>query len=162
MIKDSLKERCRKILERIRKDYPILSKSKIKLRIKPLKIGSMFALKKLFYYVLIVDPIKYKDASDKQITGALAHELMHFETYEKHGWTRYIVEWFAFHFSKKLMSKSERENDRNTIKKGYARELYVNRTYRLSKCPKSYLKKIGLCYLAPKEIKSYAKKIGKW
>ena len=154
-----LENKCKNLLNKILKDFPILDKSKIKIIVRPLKIGSMFAKKKLFYYLLIVDPIKYNEANDKQLIGALAHELMHFETYEKGGWFRYIFEWFAFHFSKKLMAKSERENDKNTIKRGYGNELLANRKFRIAKCSKEYLNKIGVCYLTPNEIKIAMEKL---
>lgn len=151
-------KRCEKLLNRIRKDFPLLNKIKIILKIKPLKTGSMWASKRPFYYVLIVDPVKYKYANDWQIIGALAHELMHFETYEKYGWKRYFLENFAFYFSKKLMTNYERENDINVIEKGYGKELLANRIFRLNNISKQEHQKIGSCYLMPQEIKQYMKK----
>jgi len=118
----------------------------------------MWASKRPFYYILIVDPIKYGDANDRQIIGALAHELMHFETYEKYGWKRYLLEYFGFLFSKRLMAKYERENDIDVIKRGYGKELLANRIYRFSKISKKEHQKIGKCYLMPPEIKQYIKK----
>ena len=150
--------RCDKLLSKVRKNFPILRTVKINLEIKPLKTGSMYASKRFGYYVLTIDPLKYADANDKEVIGALAHELMHFETYEKFGWLRYLAEEFAFLFSKKLMSKYERQNDINTIKRGYGKEIFANRVYRLSKISKQEYKKIGSCYLMPKEIKQYMKK----
>ena len=151
-------ERCSRLINKIRNDFPILKDVKIVLKLKKLKVGSMWASKKLFHYVLIIDPIKYKDAKDNQIIGALAHELMHFETYEKYGWKRYILENLAFYFSKKLMAKFERENDTKVIERGYGKELLANRSYRFSKISQKEHKKIGACYLMPPEIKSHMKK----
>lgn len=151
------KERCQKLLNKTIKDFPLLKNRKIVLKIKELKTGSMWASKKLFYYSITIDSVKYKLANDAQITGALAHELMHFETYERYGWKRYLLENFAFYFFKKLMIRFERENDINTIKKGYGKELLANRIFRLSKISKSEYAKIGDCYLTPQEIKRYLK-----
>jgi hypothetical protein len=155
-------ERCEKLLKKVRKDFPILNNSRIIIKIEKMKTGSMGAYKKLFHYLLIIDPIKYNDATNQQISGALAHELMHFETYEKYGWKRYILEYFAYLFFKRLMTQYEKENDRQVIQRGYARELYANRAYRIKKISASEFKKIGACYLLPNEIKAYAKRIGKW
>jgi hypothetical protein len=159
--KFKLEVRCNNLLNKIKKDFPILKNVKIILKIGKLKIGSMWASKTPFHYGITVDFDKYKDANDKQIIGALAHELMHFETYEIHGWKRYFLEYLAFYFSKNLMMKFERENDINTIKRGYGKELLATRIYRFSKISKKEFKQIGLCYLSPNEIKQHIKKIGK-
>ena len=154
-------DRCEKLLNEIKNDFPLLKKVKIKLLIKPLKVGSMWASKRLFHYIIVVDPIKYADANDSQIIGALAHELMHFETYERYGLLRWLLEQFAFYFSKKLMTKFERENDINTIRRGYGRELLANRIFRLKNSTKECYRKVGSCYLMPKEIRYFIRKMVK-
>ncbi len=144
---------CQALLSKSRLKFPFLEDVRINLIIKPLKVGSMWASKRPFHYVLIIDSHKYKGATNRQINGAIAHELMHFETYERYGWAKYILDNFAFYFSKKLMTRFERDNDKKTICKGFGRDLFENRSFRLSKISKSERAKISSCYLTPNEIK---------
>jgi len=145
----------------IKNSYPNLRNKRIRIIVKKLRRGSMRAsgaITKRFR--ITIDPIKYQDTNRMQLKGALAHELIHFEDYSKRGIVKSLIIWFRYHFDKKFVINYERSTDRRTIERGYARELYANRNFRLrglSKKEKSFSKS----YLSPVEIKSYAKSIRK-
>jgi hypothetical protein len=56
----------------------------------------------------------------------------------------------------------EKETDRKTIRRGFARQLYANRSFRFKTSSEEYKKRILRFYLNPEEIKKYAKSINKW
>jgi len=158
--KAKLESRYKKIIDRVRKDFPSLNNIKVKLKIQKLKIGSMRATRLYGGYLMIIDPLKYKTAKDNEIAGGIAHELMHFEDYSKKNWIEYFFSFLHYKLSKKFMRDSEIKTDKLTIQRGYAKELYANRAYRIKRNPLAEKGKTP--YLFPEEIKSYAKKIGKW
>ena len=150
------------INEIIEKSFPELG-GKVNIKLSSLKVGSMLASKKFKGFQIMIDVKKYSGASDAQLIGALAHELVHFENYSGiFGWLRYWVENFAFYFSKFLMAKFEKNTDEETIRRGYAKELYLSRVFRLKNISKKYAFQWAKCYLSPEEIKSYAQEIGRW
>ncbi|HUS50944.1 MAG TPA: hypothetical protein VMZ91_12325 [Candidatus Paceibacterota bacterium] len=158
----SIKESQKIVDQLIKKSFPELRGKKIHIKLKKLKKGSMWANKVLYFYFLIkIDPRKYKGATNNEISGALAHELVHFVEFEEMGFFRYIVRYPFYYLSKKFAQKWELNTDRRTIKRGYARDLFANRKFRLKRLGKID-KKIIRNYMTPEEIKSYAKRIGKW
>lgn len=151
------RERCRRLLNKLRKDFSELDKINIVLKIDKLKQGSMRATRLYDRYVLTVDPEKYEDAKDNQIIGALAHELMHFVEYSKESWLIYFLNFIHYKLSKDYMVKEELKNDIETIKRGYGNELAKNRAYRIKKSPLTMLRN-KRPYMLAHEIKQYMKK----
>lgn len=160
------KERFQKIINYlIKKSFHKLKDNNIKLKVKKIKKGSMRAdgyITKFFR--ITIDPL-YKNATNKQISGAIAHELVHFEDYLDMCFIDSLLLFLKYHFYKKFTEKYEKATDKKVIQKGFAKELYANRAFRLkslSKESKNKNKKIARTYLVPDEIKSYAKRIGRW
>lgn len=157
-----LEKRCKKLMGALRKDFPPLKDIKIHLKIKKLRKGSMRTNKVFYlYYLIIVDPNKYFGASDNEIIGALAHELIHLEQFKKMGFLEYIISFIKYKISKRFVRRVEIGTDKETVRRGYAKELYANRKFRLKKIFHKDRKLIPN-YLFSERIKSYAKKIGKW
>ena len=94
--------------------------------------------------VILINP-KTEKLDNKQLTGLLAHELSHFETPKRY---RLIFYWIIPRVRKII----ETETDQLAIRKGYGKELYEWR--------RNFDEEI-IC-LSSKEIKEYAKSIGKW
>jgi len=157
------KERCKKLILNVQKRFPELKNIKIHLEIRKLENASMWAKRTFFgKYLVIIDPIKYKDATNKQISGVLPHEFVHFVEYTKMSRFMYFYLGLWYKFSKKFKEKKEKETDRETIRRGFARDLYANRVFRIKTSPPEYKKNVLCFYLIPKEIKKYAMIIGKW
>lgn len=150
-------ERCLRLLNKVRKDFPELDKIKIHLKINPLKRGSMRATRLYGNYEIVIDPEKYDDARDSQIIGAIAHELMHLEDFSRKSWLNYFFWFIHYRLSKSYMIKEELWNDVRTIKRGYGKELARNRAYRIKKSPLN-MPKNKRPYMLPEEIKQYMKK----
>ena len=162
MNKQTLKQRCLKIIQKIRKDYPILNNVKIHLKVKKLRKGSMWANRAFYlYYLIKINPEKYEGVSDKELEGGLAHELIHLEDAKKMNLLKFIVIYVRYYLSKKFAKQWELNTDKKTIERGFAKSLYANRKFRFKRLSKKD-RKIMKNYFGPDKIKSYAKKIGKW
>ncbi len=153
----------------INKSFPELKKEKIK--IIELK-GRIFwflggftvrGIKKDF----ILINSKLQKLRILELKGVLAHELCHVVDLRGknfiHYWILIIPYLLNKVFGGSLIRKIENKTDKETIKRGYAKELYsfgksMEKRYSKKVLSKSYSKG----YLSPKEIKSYAQKIGKW
>jgi len=160
--KESLKRRCLKIIQELRKDYPMLDNAKIYLKIKKLRKGSLWANKAFYlYYLIKVDPEKYKGASDEELKGGLAHELIHLEDAKKMNLFEFIVFFLKYNLSKKFAQNLELLTDKGVIERGYARELYANRKFRFKNLSEKD-KKIMKNYFDPEGVKKYAQSMGKW
>lgn len=113
-----------------------------------------------FVKIVFLNLEKIKNYSETQFVGLFAHELCHLYRFSKKNLWQKIRFVFSVSFSKDLRRHDEVETDKCAARKGYARQLYVNRKASWSKRPANDpLKKI---YLSPKQIKAYAMKIGKW
>jgi len=153
------KRRCKRLISKIRKDFPLLKNTTINFKVKKLKSGSMMSTRIFCNYTLTADFEKYKDASDKELTGVLAHELSHFESYWKKNIWEMLKFGFLYIFSDKFVKKVERQTDIIAMKRGYREELLANRLFlrrTSSKEDKKRLKKYH--YLSVKEIKKRLKK----
>ena len=160
--KASLSKICEKILKRIRKNFPKLEKVKISLKITKLKNYSMWAIQiRKGGYKILIDYNRYNDAKPNEICGVLAHELIHFEDYGQRTKFCMILDRILYHFRiyRKLV---ERSVDKRVIGRGYGKELIANRKRMLEKASAKSLHYNRGVYMLPEEIKSYAKKIGKW
>lgn len=118
-----------------------------------------------FVSFIFISPKRLKKFTKFQQEGIFVHELCHMERHKKRNFFERIIYIFKYLLSKKVRIREENETDKLTIKKGYARELYdftlnLDKTYARNK---DYLKQVyDRGYLSSKQIKSYAKKIGKW
>ena len=123
----------------------------------------MQAKKTLFgKYKVIIDPQKYEFATDEQIRGCLPHELVHFVQFTKLNLFQRLYTSLKYRFFKSFKIKYEKETDRETIRKGFAKQLYANRQFRIKNSSPDYKLRVLRFYLIPEEIKKYAKSIGKW
>ena len=98
--------------------------------------------------------------NEEKLMGNFAHELCHLEDYQNNSLKYYLL--YAIQgLSKKWRGNYEKQIDRCTIKKGYGKELYEQRSSRYKDKDKNS-EKFKPLFLSPKEIKQYAKKINKW
>ena len=154
------KSEIKKIIDKlIKKSFPTLKGKKISIYYfswGPFSGAAFWILP--FWRALFIN--KKRKFNSKELTGLLVHELCHFEIYQNRGWLKTnffgILYWVSFKFRK----NEERLVEKMVIRKGYARHTYEQRLSRWNAVDKHHkLKKI---YMSPEEIKTYAKKIGKW
>lgn len=154
------KEKYQKIINKlIGKNFPELEGKKIHI-FENKKVHATAAVTKFPFFLKLTVNYRVRKYSKKLLMGIFAHELCHFEQWERHPWDYYFLQGFRVTF-KKLNIKMEKETDKRAIKKGYARELYSQRLSRYRSKSISFDKLKDL-YLSPREIKAYAKEIGKW
>ncbi|MDO8528548.1 MAG: hypothetical protein Q7S06_01490 [Nanoarchaeota archaeon] len=111
------------------------------------------------FYLPIINVIfvtKRKKFSEKEKIGLLVHELCHAEQSNKIGFFENVFLFINYWLSSKLKKAIEIDADKLAIKKGYAKELFES--------TRSWEKEFGkMRYgLTQLQVKSYAKKIGKW
>ena len=154
------KSQIKNIIEKlIKKSFPILRRKKIYIYYfskVPFSGGAYWILP--FWRALFIN--KKRKFNMEELTGLIAHELCHFEVYQKRGWLKTNVIEVLYWISSKFRKNEERTVERMVIRKGYAKHIYKQRLSiwnSANKYPK--LKKI---YMSSKEIERYAKKIGKW
>ena len=141
----------------IRKSFPILRGKKIYISYlfisKKYSGGAVWILP--FWRVLFVN--KKRKFTKKQLIGLFAHELGHFELFQKRGWFGFLFVLLFYWTSSKFRKKEEERVNKLIIKRGYAREYYdLEKKFYNNKLKSSKF------YLSSEEIKSYAQKIGKW
>jgi len=111
------------------------------------------------FYIPILNIIginrKCRYFSKIEIKGILVHELCHAEDSNKIGFLKNFWDFIVYWISPKLKKDIEIRADKLAIEKGYAKEL--------SALTKKFESEFGkMIYgLSQKQIKSYAKKIGK-
>lgn len=149
------------ILNGVRKKFPELKSLKIVLRVRPLLSGSMKATRLYGGYLIVIDERKYHGAGSREIAGAFAHELSHFSSYVDKSWLSYFLWYLHYHFSRSFKHRTEIDTDKRAIKKGFAHELFANRDFIIKTHPLPKKKK-NRAYLTPKEIKAYARSLGRW
>ena len=163
MNKRNFKEKYEKIVSKtVKRSFPELNDKKVFIKIKNLSGGSMFAGGWFFRGVILVDIRKYKNANRREIEGALVHELVHIKEYYSWNFFKYFFYIFRCSLLKMGYPQIERKTDKETIRRGYAKQLYACRIFRLFKSHPPYRMKLSESYLTPKEIKKYAQSIGKW
>jgi hypothetical protein len=112
-----------------------------------------------FVIIILVN----KKTFAKELKGILAHELSHYALFIQYGFFKSFWIGFRYFISKKGKYFFERETEKETIKRGYARDLFIASKGRSMRNTNRKLKKVySLGYMSPEEIKSYAKEIGKW
>jgi hypothetical protein len=158
----SLRNRCFSLIKVLQKDFPELKYRKIIIKIKPLQGGAMWAGGWFYRGLIVIDPRKYETAKDNEIIGALVHEMIHIKDYYSWNFLRYLFYVARCSLFREGYKDIELRTDRETIERGYAKELYNNRIYRLLKSDIIYRMKPSINYMSPKQIKIYAQKIGKW
>lgn len=162
LFNESLKKRCIKLIENIRKDFPELRNNKIIIKIKNLQGGAMWAGGWFYRAVIIIDPRKYENAKASEVVGALVHEMVHIKDYYSWNYFKYLFYVIRCILLRKGYKEIELRTDRETIQRDYGKELYNNRKYRMFKAKINYRMKSSQNYMAPEQIKNYAQKIGKW
>ena len=143
----------------IKKSFPILRGKKIHIYYfskGDLSGRSLWILP--FFRILFIN--KNRKFSKEELIGLLAHELCHFETYQKRGWVKTFSLGLKYSFSSNFRKKEEYTVDKLAIQKNYARNIYKQRVLRWNSIDKNH--KLKRVYMPPTEIKKYAKKIGKW
>tara|TARA_Y100000310_G_C20610622_1_gene777782 strand:+ start:270 stop:731 length:462 start_codon:yes stop_codon:yes gene_type:complete len=139
----------------------LIKKSFPELKTKKFKVFEFDITKFSGGYFPIINLIgihkKHRDSSNKVLKGLFVHELCHAEIVEKRSLLKNMLIGIAYWFVDSTRKKEENETDKLIIKKGYSRELF-----KLTKLREEEGKEYSKYYLSPQEIKSYAKKIGKW
>lgn len=152
------KQKYKKIIDDlIKKSFPILRRKKIYISyffIRRKYSGGAFWIFP-FWRVIFIN--RKKEFTEKQLIGLLAHELCHFESFQKMGWLAYLFAGIRYWTSPQFRKKEEEATEKLTIEKGYSRECYS-----LAKRYNSKKLKASKYYLSPQEIKLYAQKIKKW
>ncbi len=154
-----MKEKYIKIIEGlISESFPTLQDKKIHVFVLSFRYYACSIWFPPFMRFVVVSK-RSERFNDYILRGLLAHELCHQERYIEMGVINYLKLAFKFFIFKVVRAYEENATDRLTIEKGYAKQLYE-----LSKIKYQDQKheKINKFYLSLDEIKSYAKKIGKW
>ena len=164
------KDKYREIVdELIERSFPELESKEIKIVEFPnVFIGESFSTKGIYNKYIFINK-KCRDRSVKVLKGQLAHELCHIVLdYSDKSCIGSFFHFYHKNLSVGLNTKFSRlieeKIDRETIKRGYAKERYAlvldwNKKYGEKKLDKIFYPR---GYLRSNEIKSYAKKIGKW
>ena len=147
-----------KLLSLVRKNYPELDNSKIIIELKEMEKYSMFAKRiSKGNYKILIDPKKCS-IGDDGLKGKLAHELAHFKRFETWNFIRFFFDNLLYRFVI-YRRWTERFTDKIAIKKGFAKELIINRKIsfdRLSKEKSKLFKEMKKIYMSPGEIKDYS------
>jgi hypothetical protein len=163
MSKNKLKERYHKIVRYLtNKSFREIRKNKfIILRVNPL-IGGSAQIIHLFNRYLILIHKRMENAPNNVLIGLFAHELSHPIRWEKKGFFESPKFDFLLMFDlERYLSFDEHETDKEAIRRGYARQLYANRDWRLKQKDKPS-EKMQKRYMSKEEIKIFAKSINKW
>src|SRR3989338_4673087 len=108
----------------INKSFPILRGKKIYISYffisKKFSGGAFWVLP--FLRVIFIN--NKKEFTEKQLVGLLAHELGHFELFQKRGWFICLFVGIRYWIFPKFRKKEEREVEKLIIKKGYSQEIY--------------------------------------
>ena len=109
----------------------------------------------IFFSIIRIGTI-LREFPEKSIRGIIAHELCHVEIFKKRRFFDKLFSGLKYNLSKKAQISEEHKTEKLAIRKGYARELYQAKKVREGlRGPSPY-------HLSSKEIKTYAKEIGKW
>ena len=111
-----------------------------------------------FFMILWVNK-KARKFTKKQQVGLVAHELCHFSIFSGRGFFEGLVKGLLYFLPKGRRKQEEMDTIKFSIEKGYGKDWCE-----LSKVAwkDEARKKMNKSYWSPEEIKSYAKKVGKW
>ena len=127
--------------------------------LKEIKIGSAEAKRYPFgNYVITLDYEKLADAGDIELTGMLAHELAHLESYSEMNFPGFLLFGVRYGLSEDFRTKTERETDMKAREKGYGEELLAFREYRLATGSGEDIEVLNENYLSIDEIKVILRK----
>ncbi|MFH1521493.1 MAG: hypothetical protein ABIF18_00890, partial [archaeon] len=110
---DYVKKYQKIVNELIKESFPILKAKRISIIENKKSHATALVVKSPFSLKLTVNH-RARGYSKKLIMGLFAHELCHFEQWEKHPWDYYFLQGFRVTF-KKLNIKMEKETDRQAI-----------------------------------------------
>lgn len=159
-------EKYQKIVDKlIKKSFPELRDKNIKVFVIPKWIiwwVGGFVFKR---FVIITKNVT--DLEKDSLKGLFVHELCHVEDSIKRTYIQETIqairESLSWLFNTLYSKNIERKTDLKTIKKGYSKELFKYSSEReKTKSKKTLIALYNRGYLSPEEIKSYAKRIGKW
>jgi hypothetical protein len=152
------------VAESIEKSFPRLRRKKIFLSEINIHFGNYSAIVNYFvFFIWIIVHPKVRKYSEPSIKALLAHELSHYEIIINMSFLKKISFAIKWLFTKKYKRNFERDADKYAIKKGYGKDLFNLRKESLKTYSKEESKKVMFRgYLTLKQIKSYARKIGKW
>ena len=159
-----LKKYKRIVDELVKKSFPKLKEKKIFLTLSKIQLKSAIAsvIYFGFGFWIVLFPLS-KKYSDNMLKAILAHELSHSEMIFEMSFfkkMKFALKWL---FSKKEKSRFETLADKRVIDKGYAKSLfYTVKLIEKIRTKKQLEQRTKDGYLSSKQIKSYAKKIGKW
>jgi len=152
------KEKYQKITdELIEKSFPELKGKRIWIK-EYSGLSSGGAIYTPFFEILCINKKIRSFTKDQQI-GLIAHELSHFSIFLRRGFFKGMLKGLLYFSSGNHRKQEETKTIKLSIKRGYGKQ-YHN----LSKIAwrDAKRRRRNKFYLSPKEIKSYAKKIGKW
>ena len=150
--KEEFKKYCKRIIKRlIEKSYPSLKNTKIHFHTWKQLRGSMMTFY-FFSFWIFADSSKYNGANKKAITGVLAHELVHVEYLKQKNYFQKAIILIKYLLSPKFKRQFERETDRQTIRKGYGKELAETMRFRMQTASKKDKEHLNKYYLSDKEI----------
>lgn len=154
MTKKEFRNKCTRIKNQIiLKSFPLLKQKKIYLII----INSNFYGHSIcipFLICFIAISKKSKIFNDFCLEGLLAHELSHQERYLKMTLFQYLKFIIKYLTNKKYRTKTEKEIDQTTVKKGYGNQLYELSIIQFKDNKRN---KINKYYSSLEEIKEYKK-----
>ncbi len=164
------KEKYQKIVdELVRKSFPELRERKIKIIEFPnIFIGESFATNGIKNRYIFINK-KCRRRKLIVLRGQFAHELSHLvNDYLDKGFLssvwHLIKKIISFGINTEFSRKIETQVDKETIRRNYRKERYSLAEDFITFYGQYFLDKkfYPRGYLSPEEIKSYAKKIGKW
>lgn len=133
-----------------------LGEAHIKIKIVNLSSGSAEAQKIFGTYLIRIDYEDFANTSDEEITGLLAHELSHLESYKDKNFLYMAAYGLHYQFSAKFKKEVERSTDENAINRGYGKELLAFKEYRLSTANPKDKKYFQENYLSIEETRKLA------
>lgn len=144
--------------ELISEKFPTLKNKEIRMEESKEPNGSADA-KRFYSFLRIRITLGVRKYDKNKLIGLLAHELSHLEYFITLSWFHYeIFRDFKLWF-KKYLKEDEKNTDITVIKKGYARQLYLQRK---SVWNTKRARKLRWKYLSPNEVKDIAIKLKKW
>jgi len=154
----------------IKKSFPELNNRRVRIVEFPniISVAESTSIKIFTNYYIFINK-KCKTRNTKALTGQFAHELCHIVLDYLHkglftSLLHFVRKTMSAMFNTPFSRKIETQTDKETIKRGYARELYSLNLDKKKRYSERILKKSLYTrgYLTPKQIMSYAQKIRKW
>jgi hypothetical protein len=162
MERRQFQERCRKIAkEIIQEGFPELKGERILIYVpwvfRKAYSGLAFNLPP-FQKIILINKQR-SNKSDIYLKGLLAHEFGHHVLYKKRNFWENVRIAFFYWLDSKIRRKEEDDVNKLIIQRGYARDIYETTKRGEKRKDSAGIQKY---YMSSEEIKSYAKRMGKW